>query len=71
MQPIPESVFKKEPPHDHFGLGILAPDPAHVVASDGGFVDVGHAGGKLSESELNRINKINRIEENIWNERMS
>ncbi len=37
MQPVPESVFKQEPSHNHLGLGVrqLA-DPAHVVASYGG-----------------------------------
>ena len=54
MQPVPESVFEQEPPHDHFGLGILAADPAHVVASYCGFVDVGHK-GRLSESESTEL----------------
>jgi len=44
MQPVPKSIFKQELSHQHFGPGILAPDPAHVVASYFGFVDVGHEG---------------------------
>jgi hypothetical protein len=36
MQPIPESAFKQKPPHNHLGLGVLASDSAHVVASYGG-----------------------------------
>ena len=43
MQPVPKSIFKQKPPHNHFRLGILAPDSAHIVASYFGFVYVGHS----------------------------
>jgi len=37
MQPLSKSVFKQEPPHNHFGLGVRqSADPAHVVAFYGG-----------------------------------
>ena len=42
MQPVTESVFEKEPSNNHLWLGVLTPDPAHVVASYFGFVNVGH-----------------------------
>ena len=47
MQPVAESVFKKKLPHKHFRLGVLTPDPAHVVTPYFGFVDVGHGGGEI------------------------
>ena len=42
MQPVAETISKKKLAHKQFGLGVLAPDPAHVVAPYFGFVNVGH-----------------------------
>jgi len=48
MQPVAKTVFEQEFSHKQFGLGVLAPDSAHVVASYFGFVDVGHGGDLYS-----------------------
>ena len=42
MQPVLESVFKQKLSHKQFGLGVFAPDPAHVATPYLGFVNVGH-----------------------------
>ena len=44
MQPVPKSISKQKSSHQHLRLGVLAPDPAHVVAPYLGFVYVGHSG---------------------------
>jgi hypothetical protein len=44
MQPVAKSVFKQELSHKQFGLGVFAPDSAHVVTPYFGFVNVGHGG---------------------------
>ena len=54
MQPVAESVFERKPSHHHLGLGVLAPDPAHVVAPYFGFMDVGHGGG-FRETKLGKM----------------
>ena len=42
MQPVPESMGKQIPPHQHLGLGILSPDAAHIVTAGGWVVNIGH-----------------------------
>ena len=70
MQTVPESVFKQILSHNQFGLGVSAPDSAHVVAPYFGFVNVGHGGdlcstkvAKLSEASCQKQNwpELSRI----------
>ena len=42
MQPVPESIGKKKPPHHHLWFCILPPDPAHIVTARLFVVHIGH-----------------------------
>lgn len=43
VQLVTETFGVQEPSHEHFGLGILALDAAHVVAAGLRIVHIGHA----------------------------
>jgi len=58
MQPVPETVFKQKHSHKQFRLGVLAPDPAHVVAPYFGFVYVGHGGDLCSTKVVKCLMQI-------------
>lgn len=42
VKPVSETPGKQKPAHKHFGPGILALYPAHVIASGGLIVNVCH-----------------------------
>ena len=42
MQPVTETIGMEKPPDNHFRLGILAFNPAHIVAAGGFIVHIGH-----------------------------
>ena len=42
MQPEAEPVGMKKTPDYHFGFGVPAFDPAHIVAAGGFIVYIGH-----------------------------
>jgi hypothetical protein len=44
VQAVPEAMGMEKTPYNHFGLGVLAFDLTHVVASGFWLVNVGHAG---------------------------
>ena len=58
MQPVPETVFKQKLSHKQFGLGVSAPNPAHVVAPYFGFVYVGHGGDLCSTKVVKCLKHI-------------
>jgi len=42
MQPIAEPIGMKKSPDNNFGFGVLAFDPAHIIAAGGFIVYIGH-----------------------------